>query len=229
MTKFWMTIALMVVAGSANSQAYFECGSVACPTNVPPWNIEIATGLTGDITGINDINVGGDLFDVTFTSTAPATSPFVVSDSTAAAGQPLTGIDAATAIWDFFAVQEPPYAGGYDYADDPGPDFITAFAPAGALGSEYYGSTELFDLVQTTVGGGFGNPVHVGEVGNNSDGRTAAGNSVITSPDPGTYYTVWTPIAAPEIDTNSTASGFALLLGGLAVLRGRRRQNLLLR
>jgi hypothetical protein len=38
---------------------------------------------------------------------------------------------------------------------------------------------------------------------------------------------VWTShVAAPEIDPASAASGLALLLGGLVVLRGRKRQGI---
>jgi LPXTG-motif cell wall-anchored protein len=33
------------------------------------------------------------------------------------------------------------------------------------------------------------------------------------------------PVAGPEIDPGSAASGLALLLGGIVVLRGRRAQD----
>jgi hypothetical protein len=227
--KILAALAALAFSSLVHGQAYFECGSAACIAGVAPWTVAVGIAPADitdvDITGINDLNVGGDLFDVTFTSTPPASSPFVLSDVTAAPGQPLTGIDAGNAIWDFWAAQYPPYSNdpGYNLAGDPGPGFITAFGPAGPFSAEYEGSTEVFDAVQTVAG----NPIPgfsplVAEVGRLPVGNqyvTADGVDFIYDPgEPGSpYYTVWTPIAAPEIDSSFAASGLALLLGGIAV------------
>jgi hypothetical protein len=40
-----------------------------------------------------------------------------------------------------------------------------------------------------------------------------------------TAVNCFVPVAGPEIDPGSAAAGLALLLGGLAVLRGRRAQG----
>jgi hypothetical protein len=208
--------ALVNAQASSESQAYFACGCAV----LDPWG--------GGGGGIDNLNVGGDFFDVTFTSTAPATSPFVLSDSTAAPGQPLTGIDAGNAIAAFYATLQPPYANGYFLAGDPGPAFITAFGPAGSLSSVFFGSTELFDIVETTVGSSGtvtldGHPYATNSMFFNAEGQPLG---VIGS---GPFYTTWTPIAAiaaPEIDPVSAMSAMTLLFGSLAVLRGRRRQSL---
>jgi hypothetical protein len=215
MVKLLAALGALSFSALVNAQAYLECGNAACGPSVQPWS----TSLT---TGINDLYVGGNLFDVSFTTTAPASSPFVLSSTTAAPGQPLTGIDAANAIGNFYGGLLPPYA-GYDITGDQGPAFITAFAPAGALSSEYFGSTELLDAEQTIVGGGWGGSAAVVGSGFNS---TAGGDGPFITADYGVFYTVWTPIAAPiaapEISPASAPAGLTLLLGCLAVLRGRR-------
>jgi hypothetical protein len=196
----------------SESQAYFACGCVV----LDPW--------AGGGGGIDNLNVGGDLFDVTFTNTAPATSPFVLSNSTAAPGQPLTGIDAANAIAAFYATLQPPYANGYPIAGDPGPAFVTAFGPSGSLSSAYFGSTELFDTVDTSVGAG-GSVAVAGQYPGTDSFLTASGQNVVTAGGSGPFYTTWTPIAAlaaPEIDPVSAVSALTLLVGGIVVLRGRR-------
>jgi hypothetical protein len=203
------------VNAQSESQAYLMCGTVACAPNIND------VFFVGVVTGIDDLNVGGDLFDVAFMSTAPVTSPFVLSDSTAGPGQPLTGIDAADAISEVYALLVPPF-GSYPLGGDPGPAFITAFEPAGSLSSEYFGATTLWDVAQTIVGG----TAKPGQVFGNNGFSTSPG---VLSDNGGNeiYYTTWTPIAAPEIDPNATASGVALLLGGLAILRGRKQRLLL--
>ena len=35
-----------------------------------------------------------------------------------------------------------------------------------------------------------------------------------------------TPVRAPEVDTSSAVAGLTLMLGGLAILRGRRKKNI---
>jgi hypothetical protein len=215
MVKVLAALGALSFSALVHAQAYLECGTAACGPSVQPWD-------TAATTGINDLKVDGNLFDVSFTTTQPASSPFVLSASAAAPGQPLTGIDAANAIGAFYGGLLPPYD-GYDITGDQGPAFITAFAPAGALSAEYFGNTELLDAEQTFVGGGSGGRVAV--VGSNLY-VTPSGDSFINQ-DYGVFYTTWTPIAAPEVDPTSTASSLTLLLGALAVLRGRRGLGLI--
>ncbi len=218
MAKLLVALAALSFSTLVDAQAYFECGSVACP-GANPWNLAVvyAGATTSEITGINDLNVGGDFFDVSFTATAPTSSPFVLSQATGAAGQPLTGVDAGNAISAFYGALLPPYSGGYDITGDPGAAFITAFAPAGSLSTNYFGATELWDVAETSVGGG---AVPTNVFGNN--GFSANNKSIVSNNGNEVYYTVWTPIAAPEIDPGSTMSAMTLLFGGLVVLRGRR-------
>jgi hypothetical protein len=121
MLKIGTAIGALAFSALVNAQAYFVCGSVACPSTRNAFN---------DPTGINDLNIRGDIFDVTFTTTAPASSPFVFSNTVAAPGQPLTGIDAGDAISAFYAGVTP--GDGQGPGQD-GSSFITAFAPAGDL------------------------------------------------------------------------------------------------
>jgi len=205
----------------ADAQAYFECANIACP-GANPFNLALA-GPSGDprqITGINDLNVRGSLFDVTFIATAPAASPFVLSQSAAAPQQPLNGIDAGNAISAFFGAIPPPY-GTYPFRGDPGAAFITAFAPSGASGAKYFGATVLWDVAETSVGGGTVPSMVFGNNGYNSSGGQIVDNSNEL------YYTKWARVAAPEIDPDSAAGGVALLFGGIAVLRGRRQRVLI--
>jgi hypothetical protein len=214
-----MFVIAALISGSAMAQTTFECGSVACP-GANPWNLAVVyNGATPtEITGIDDLKVDGHLFDVSFTNTQPTSSPFGLSQTAAGAGQPPNGVDAGNGVSSFYGALRPPYAGGYDVAGDPGAAFITAFAPAGSLSSKYFGATELWDVSETLVGGG---PVATKIFGNNGFGIVDNnGNQV--------FYTVWTPVAAPEIDPISTTGGLTLLLGGLAILRSARglgRQN----
>jgi hypothetical protein len=206
-------LAAFMFSSFALAQTSFECSGVAC-VGVTPWD-------TTEITGIDDLNVRGDLFDVSFTTTAPAFSLFVLSQTAAVPGQPLTGIDAGNAIANFYAAQLPPYAGGYYIAGDQGPAFITAFGPAGALSGEFFGSTELFDAVQTVVGAnGTGNVALVTPGGYTSNDR------LVVNAQYGFDYTVWkpiTPVAAPEIDPASATGAITLLFGALAMVRPRKR------
>jgi len=200
-----------MLSAMANAQAHFECGAIACSPEADPFG-------GGGITGIDDLNVRGHLFDVSFTTTTPSSSPFVFSNEPAAPGQPLTGIDAGNAIDDFYAaIQEPSGSAGWNFIPgDPGPGFITAFAPAGALSSKYFGATDLWDFAQTFVGSVV---LTTGVYGNNG---FAANGSEIQNYGSGDYYTTWTPVAGPEIDPTSAGSGLLLLVGALTVLRGRR-------
>jgi hypothetical protein len=215
--KLLAALGALMFSSLASAQTTFECGSVACP-GANPWNLALVyAGATGsEITGINDLKVGGHLFDVSFTATAPTSSPFVLSRTTAAPGQPLTGVDAGNAISAFYGALLPPY-GGYHITGDPGAAFITAFAPAGSLSTAYFGATELWDVAETLVGGG---AVPTKVFGNN--GFNANNQHIVDNNGNEVYYTSWTPIAAPEIDPVSATSALTLLFGGLAVLRGRR-------
>jgi hypothetical protein len=77
------------------------------------------------ITGIDDLVVGGVHFNVTFSST-PEPTPFLFSYDAAAAGQPLTGVDAGIALNEFYAAQQVP-----GYAEGPG-----IFARVAGVGDE---------------------------------------------------------------------------------------------
>jgi len=208
---------LVNARANPESQAYLECGSAACGTH--------SQAPYGAATGIDDLNVGGDLFDVTFTS-APPVSPFVLSSTRAAPGQPLTGINAADAIEKFYGSLLPPY-GDYPIAGDQGPAFITAFGPAGSLGAKYGGVAELFDIVQTNVGAGFYKN-SVAEAGNPTGTNyyvTGDGHAIVPPAGGGAFYTTWTPVRTPELDPSVAGGGLALLVGGIVVLRGRRAQR----
>ncbi len=199
----------LTLGGLVHASAYLECGSVACSgASNNPFNVAV--------TGVDDLNVGGRLYDVSFASTQPASSPFVFSSNAAAPGQSLTGIDAGNAISAFYGALKPPY-GDYPFAGDPGPAFITAFAPSGAVSGKYFGATTLWDVAETSVGGG---PVPAQVFGNN--GFNASGQSIVDNNGDELYYTKWTAVAAPEMDPNVLGSGLALLVGGMAILRGRR-------
>jgi hypothetical protein len=224
MVKLLAALGALSFSALVNAQAYFECGSTACGSGVTPFDIAAYyAGHPGSppevYTGINDLNVRGELFDVSFSTTAPTSSPFVLSSSAAALGQPLTGVDAGNAIGAFYASLRPPYGGpaGYDITGDPGPAFITAFAPAGALSANYYGAMELWDVGETFVGAAYERTLVFGNNGFSANG----GPGIISNNGNEVFYTSWTPIAAPEIDPVSGLSAMMLLFGGLAVLRGR--------
>jgi hypothetical protein len=208
----------------SETQAVLMCGAAACGAHTQaPY---------GAATGIDDLNVGGDFFDVNFTNLAPAgpapaISPFVLANTTAVPGQPLTGIDAGDAIAAFYATLQPPF-GSYPIGGDQGPAFVTAFGPAGSLSSEYtpFGQPpvqELYDIVQPNVGGSdYGNVAEAGNLVGTSYFLTANG-AIAVGQGGGPFYTTWVPVAAaPEIDLLSAMSALTLLVGGLSVLRGHR-------
>jgi hypothetical protein len=204
MVKVLAALGVLTLSNLALAQTHFECGNVACTSNDP---LEIVAD--GTATGINDIVVDGDAFNVTFTHTLPSSSPFVFSNEAAAPGQPLTGVDAANALESFLATQlepSPLLVGG-------GPDLVTAFQENPTTGdftfvvaSTFFNSVDVPYTPVSVAANGLGSPVSVTTFG-------------------GGLATIWTPInaiAAPEIDPTSAASGLTLLLGGLVVLRGRR-------
>jgi hypothetical protein len=204
MVKVLAALGVLTLSNLALAQTHLECGNVACTSTDP---VEIVTD--GTATGINDIVVNGDAFNVTFTKTLPSSSPFVFSQDAAAPGQPLTGVDAANALQSFLVTQ----LEALPQLTAPGPSIVTAFQENPTTGvisydvaNTFFNDVEL-PFTPVSVAGGFGAQVSV---------TTFSGNQLAT---------IWTPInaiAAPEIDPSSAASGLTLLLGGLVVVRGRR-------
>jgi hypothetical protein len=243
MVKFSAALGAIALSGvvhaqaNTETQAYLECGGVACSASVNPWIIAPA-GTTasqlgipsytgGIITGINDLNVGGDYFNVSFTNTAPASSPFVLSSATGAPRQPLTGVDAGYAIEQVFGhLVEPVSEYGGDAVGGLDAAFITAFAPAGSLSSQYFGAKELFDVAQTSVGATTHYTAEAYQLGSNTYWTNYSGSKEApVAYDTGIFYTSWTPVAAPELNPNIAATSATLLLGMAAVMRGRRRKG----
>jgi hypothetical protein len=203
MVKVLAALGVLTLSNLALAQTHLECGNVACTGNDPVE--EVAAGTA---TGINDIVVDGDAFNVTFTHTLPSLSPFVFSNDAAAPGQPLTGVDAANALQSFLVTQLEPSP----QLVAPGPSLITAFQENPTTGIISYDVANTFfnsvdvPFTPVSVAGGPGSPVSVTTLG-------------------GGLATIWTPInaiAAPEISPASAPAGLTLLLGCLALLRGRR-------
>jgi hypothetical protein len=191
---------------------HFECGAVACS----------AFG-SQPITGIDNVVVDGDHFNVTFSNTQDTTFSF--SSLASASGQHLTGVDAANALDAFYATQQGPIP------QDDGPGI---FAQVGGVDQEVFNLVTAYqasstpgifnlDVTQPFLGGGYNGPTLVApDVGDNSP---AAGQGPVVTHAQSICFgtcTVWTPIAAPEISLVSASSELTLLLGCLVVLRGRR-------
>jgi hypothetical protein len=197
--KLAATLGALTLSTLGVAQTTFECGSVACSAfgNQP-------------ITGIDDLVVGGDHFDVTFSTTQDST--FLFSSHAAAAGQPLTGVDAANALDAFYATQMGPNP------QDDGPGI---FARIGGV------DVDVLNIVtasQTTGTRGVVN-IDITEpfLGISVPGDVAAipvGAGFLCSS--GATCTVWTPVAAPEISPASSTAALTLLLGSALVLRGGR-------
>jgi hypothetical protein len=191
-----LTFSSLGVAGTT-----FVCGSVACSAfgNMP-------------ITGINDLVVDGDHFNVAFSNTQDKTFSF--SSYAAASGQPLTGIDAGNALDAFYATQKGPIP------QDDGPGII---AQIGGVDVNVFNIVTAYQTTSTpgVVNVDFTEPFL---------GITLPPGTGVSAQQVGSGFlcsafaacTVWTPVAAPEISPVSAASGLTLLLGCLAVLRGRR-------
>ena len=98
MHNFRLTAALVALSVSnfALADTHFECGTVACS----------AFG-SSVITAIDDVVVGGEHFNVTFSNLMQGTT-FLFSSHASAPGQPLTGVDAANALDAFYATQQGP-------------------------------------------------------------------------------------------------------------------------
>ena len=193
---------------NSQSQAYFVCpnGGYCDP-------YQAAFGPTP----IDDIKLGGGYWDVTWSQTAPATSPFVLSTTTAKPGQPLTGIDAANALVAFYDEIPPPV--NYCCADN-GYQAITAFSPGAASGLAGLAPTTPGDVAEPFPGYG-AIALYAPNLRNQISfiGGTNGGYAG--------EYTIWTPVAAPthvpELDTSGLSGAATLLLGALAVVRGRHR------
>ena len=219
--KIFAALGALLFSSLVHAQAYFVCGDVACPANTDPSLIPA--------TGVNDLVVDGDAFNVTFTHALPSSSPFVFSQYAAAPGQPLTGVDAANALLTFYETQLEPSP----ELVVPGPVLITAFQQNTAAGTLNIDGVGTFFDNELDFPGEPGPVSFAPDIGSGGPVFTEQyiNLNLFPSVPPWnvcaieTYEcTVWTPIAAaPEIDPMFAASGLALLLGGIAVLRGRKQ------
>jgi hypothetical protein len=169
----------------ALADTHFECGTVACS----------AFG-NQQVTGIDDLVVDGDHFNVTFSATQDTT--FLFSPFAATSGEPSTGIDAANAIDAFYVTQQGPIP----QDDGPAMPIITA-----------YELTSTPGVVDLDIAHPF-----FGLPGAAPEAIYGVSSSFLC----GIQCTTWTRIAAPEISPVSASAGLTLLLGCLVVLRGRR-------
>lgn len=213
--KLLAGLGALMLSSLALADTTFVCGTAACS----------AFG-NGIITGIDGLVVDGDHFDVTFSTTQSTT--FAFSYDSAAPGQPLTGVDAANALDAFYATQHGPNP------QDDGPGIIARVQGLGVvevynLVTAYQASTTPgvvdADITEPFLGGG-GVPVKT--VPDAGDGLPGPGQTVVSHDAGGSLCsfgtcTVWTRVAAPEIDPASATSAITLLFGGLTVLRGRKR------
>jgi hypothetical protein len=218
MVKLFATLGALMFSSLGLANTTFVCGSVACS----------AFG-TQPITRIDDLVVDGDAFNVTFSNNPNTPSPFLFSSYAAASGQPLTGVDAANALDAFYATQQGPYP----QADGPG-----ILAEVGGVDVEIFNLVTAYqssstpgivnvDITQPFLGAWLGPVLQAPDIGDASPGAGAGvAVSHISSAARCSFgtCTVWTPIAAPEISPVSAPSALTLLLGCLAVLRGRRHR-----
>jgi hypothetical protein len=211
-TKLLASIVALTLSSVALADTHFECGTVACSA--------FGNQL---ITGIDNVDVGGDYFNVAFSNTQSTT--FLFSSFAAPSGQPLTGVDAANALDAFYATQKGP-----SFQDD-GPgilakvggvettvfNIVTAYQPTSTPG------IFALDVTQPFLGGGYTGPTLVAP--NAGDSLPFAGEGPVVTHAQSICFgtcTVWTPVSAPEISPVSAPAGLTLLLGSLLVLRGRR-------
>jgi hypothetical protein len=186
-------LSALTLSSVALAQTAFLCGSVACPTDQ-------------NFTGIYDLVVGGDHFDVTFANTNQP-PPFQFSEYASTPGQPLTGVDAANALNEFFAsisiAQDPEILGPYGA-------YITAIGPT-------TGGLFGFDLTTPFIGEPY-QPV------SQAVGSIQAVTGIPSQPSSNTIWVpISAPVAAPEIDGSSAVTALTLLCGGALVLTGSRR------
>jgi lipoprotein-anchoring transpeptidase ErfK/SrfK len=198
--KILSALGALTVSSQALAQTHFECGSVACS----------AFG-SAPITAIDNVVVGGEHFDVTFSNTQSST--FAFSQFPSMMGHPLTGIDAADALDAFYATQKGPNI----YDDGPG-----IYAQVNGVDTEVYDLVTAFGTTKTP---GITNidttQPFLGINYPNAQASQVSTGSLCSS---SATCTVWTriPASAPEISIVSTTSALTMLLGFLAVLRGRR-------
>jgi len=198
--KILAALAALALSSQALAQTHFECGTAACS----------AFG-SAPITAIDDVVVGGERFDVTFSNTQSTT--FAFSQIPSITGHPLTGMDAANALDAFYATQK----GANVFDDGPG-----IYAQVNGVDTEVYNIVTAFgttktpgitniDMTEPFLGIAYAN-AQASEVSNNFMCSSSA------------TCTVWTriPTSAPEMSAVSTSSALIMLLGFLAVLRGRR-------
>ena len=211
--KLLASIAALTLSSSlALADTHFECGTVACSAfgNLP-------------ITGIDNVLVGGDLFNVTFSNTQ--STNFLFSSYASTAGHPLTGVDAANALDAFYSTQTGPSP------QDDGPGIIakvggvdvTVFNIVTAYQATSTPGVFALDITQPFLGGGYTGPTLVAP--DAGDSLPFAGQGPVVTHAQNICFgtcTVWTPVAAPEISPVSAPAGLTLLLGCLLVLRGRR-------
>jgi len=201
MVKLCAALGALTLSSLALADTHFECGTIACSAfgNQP-------------ITGIDNVVVDGEYFNVAFSDTQ--NTPFVFSSTAAGSGQPLTGVDAANALDAFYATQ----LGPIPQDDGPGIiakiggvdttvfNIVTAYKTTSTPGLLDIDITEPFLGISLPAGSG----VSVEQV---DKGFLCSSFATCT---------VWTPVTAPEISPVSAPAGLTLLLGCLAVLRGRR-------
>lgn len=184
------------------------CGGVACSNAFP-------------FTGIDNLSVGGHLYDVTFSNTI-LSSPFAFSAYAANPGQAATAVDAANALNAFMGTQ---IFGSSPY-DPSGPvgNFVTAVETLKNGTFEEVAASAAFGYIPA--------PTLVAPFAGDSFGGGAV--SLVNfdtygSKDPcyGTC-TVWTAVnttSAPELGPASLFGALTLLFGGIAVMGGARRTS----
>jgi hypothetical protein len=201
--KIFAALGALTLGSQALAQTHFECGTVACS----------AFG-TAPITAIDDVVVGGEHFDVTFSNRQDTT--FAFSQFPSMTGHPLTGIDAAYALDSFYATQKGPNV----FDDGPG-----IYAQVNGVDTEVldlvtaFGTTKTPGIINVDITEPF-----LGIAAPNAQALQVSSGYLCSS---GATCTVWTriPASAPEISPVARSSALTMLLGFLAVLRGRRAGN----
>jgi hypothetical protein len=201
MVKLIAAVGALTLSSLALADTHFECGTIACS----------AFG-SGVITAIDDVVVGSEHFNVTFSNTQDTT--FAFSSFPAASGQPLTGIDAGNALDAFYATQKGPIP------QDDGPGIL---AQVGGVNEEVFNIVTAF--ASTSTPGVVNIDITEPFLGISLPAGTGVSAQQVSSGFPCSSFaacTVWTPIAAPEISLVSAPSELTFLLGCLVMLRGRR-------
>jgi hypothetical protein len=198
--KILAALGALALSRQGLAQTHFECGTVAC-----------SAFASAPITAIDDVVVGGELFDVTFSNKQDTT--FAFSQFPSMTGHPLTGMDAADALDAFYATQKGPNV----YDEGPG-----IYAQVNGVDTEVYNIVTAFGTTKTPGATNIDmTQPFLGLTNPNAQALEASSSLVCSS---AATCTVWTrvPAAAPEMSLVSRASALTMLLGSLAVLRGRR-------